>query len=617
MQTRLRLLPAAALLLASAQTAAICPINGLTRYVGNTATDASCTDNDIQSAINNASPTCSTTIVITQEHTWTGLALDLHDKSITLRGASTSCNPFVVCDPAIGCSGGGSTLPTLQGNGSASVLNIHGNSNVALQKLTLQGGGGTYGGGVHFAGTGSLSLSDTSIVNNRAAYGGGIQFNGSGGNATLILNPGSLILENTSGNDGGGIHVNGSARLFALAPSTLIGYNHAPNGYGGGIVVVGPALADIASPGYNGGAVLQYNDAQNGGAIAVFATMNNPGTVRVFTIDAQNPVQVANNTATNLGGAIYIKGNGDGNGAFAYACLFDYRVNNNIAADGAAIYADYHLGSNFAAGSTAELNGSQNCGPESPPALGAVPCVAGAPCNQMTGNATRNANNQPTAGAVIAIGQDSSLDANRLDMRGNVAGTLIGLVNGYIADHVSLITCLLADNHTQHELVSLQANFSGLTIDGCTMANNTIDNGYVVFAGTPFNNPPTYNITLTDSIIDQPGNSTLDWQGNASHVNVSYVMATEIDSIPVVSPTIIQASPTFVDPANGDYHLKAASWGIDFALAKGGTDLDRLPRDIDLVQAPNKWGPRDLGAYERQYACAADTVFCDGFDAYQ
>jgi hypothetical protein len=41
-----------------------------------------------------------------------------------------------------------------------------------------------------------------------------------------------------------------------LANSTLIGYNHAPNGSGGGIEVVGPARADIGSSGYNGSAVI-------------------------------------------------------------------------------------------------------------------------------------------------------------------------------------------------------------------------------------------------------------------------------------------------------------------------------------------------------------------------
>ena len=83
--------------------------------------------------------------------------------------------------------------------------------------------------------------------------------------------------------------------------------------------------------------------------------------------------------------------------------------------------------------------------------------------------------------------------------------------------------------------------------------------------------------------------------------------------------------PVFVDPANGDYHLKATSLGVDFAppppIAPPGPDtidLDGNPRDVDLAFAGDVFGTRDLGAYELQNGfreCGAqDSVFCDGFD---
>jgi hypothetical protein len=38
-------------------------------------------------------------------------------------------------------------------------------------------------------------------------------------------------------------------------------------------------------------------------------------------------------------------------------------------------------------------------------------------------------------------------------------------------------------------------------------------------------------------------------------------------------------------------------------------------RERDLLGIANQYGELDLGAYERQFACAgADTVFCNGFD---
>jgi hypothetical protein len=61
------------------------------------------------------------------------------------------------------------------------------------------------------------------------------------------------------------------------------------------------------------------------------------------------------------------------------------------------------------------------------------------------------------------------------------------------------------------------------------------------------------------------------------------------------------------------------SLGVDFAPSGTGSDLDRRPRTVDLIDIPNAFGPMDLGAYEIQnqiVACAVgDTIFCDGFDS--
>ena len=49
-----------------------------TRYVGNTTTDNQCTDNDIQSAINNSA--CPTTIYVSNERAWTAQHLDINNR---------------------------------------------------------------------------------------------------------------------------------------------------------------------------------------------------------------------------------------------------------------------------------------------------------------------------------------------------------------------------------------------------------------------------------------------------------------------------------------------------------------------------------------------------------
>jgi hypothetical protein len=79
----------------------------------------------------------------------------------------------------------------------------------------------------------------------------------------------------------------------------------------------------------------------------------------------------------------------------------------------------------------------------------------------------------------------------------------------------------------------------------------------------------------------------------------------------------VQGEPTFVDAANGDYHLKYGSLGIDFAPAGTGSDLDRQPRAVDMLLVNDLFGPMDIGAYELQRAppcIAGDTIFCNGFE---
>src|SRR5215471_13840209 len=86
--------------------AALCPPPEVIshRYVGDTnplslTYDAQCTDNDIQSAINNA--TCpNTTIVITSEHTYTAQHLEINGKDLTLEGTTLNCGPPGACGDA-------------------------------------------------------------------------------------------------------------------------------------------------------------------------------------------------------------------------------------------------------------------------------------------------------------------------------------------------------------------------------------------------------------------------------------------------------------------------------------------------------------------------------------
>ena len=569
--------------------------------------DAACSFNDLQQAINMATDADGNSILIAQNMTYSNQQLVINGQNINLLGGLAECSSSTY-----------SGQTTLRGTAGHSVIEIEGSSSVYIANLVVTGGnldGDHSGGGIYFGGAGALALANSTVSFNTAGYGGGIDVSPSGP-TTLTLYSDTLILSNTASSSGGGIRIEGDTRLFALAPNTLIAYNDASGGYGGGLEVLSPAQADIGSPGYGGLGVIFFNNAQNGGGIAVLGVSNpdNDGAfVRLFTTDAANPVLVSNNRASARGGAIYLKPYTQqfpAEGASASAYAHDYRFNDNVASDGAAVYADFdsYIGGRNV-GSDLELNQG-----EAP--TGAVACASGVACNEIARNIAEDDNNQPTAGAVLALDSTSALHGNRLILRGNSAAYLINAIGaddqGYGTSN--LANCLIADNHTAHELIGLRRTESTIfSIGRCTFAHNTIDNGYALYA----NENTTFS--LTGSIIDMPGVQTLDYTGAPGNLNVGYVLSNDTSTLPP-SIGVIQGEPTFVDGANGDYHLQLTSLGLDFAPAAGGMDLDRQPRDVDLPGVPNTYGPRDLGAYEIQsgtvvVTCAnADTIFCDGFD---
>jgi len=368
--------------------------------------------------------------------------------------------------------------------------------------------------------------------------------------------------------------------------------------------------------------VIEFNTAEYGGGIAIDAgpDAGDDARVRIFSVDANNPVQVSNNTASHTGGGIWERPNDTFTGIECctviqvHFCAFDYRIDNNIAQEGTAIYSDlaYDQEFNRDFSGDVELNGSDACGPESPPSLGSVPCAPGVTCNTMNGNVAEDNANTPKPGSVILIQDLGSLSANRLIMRGNHGAHAIRTFDSYAA----IQNCLIADNTLTAEMIRIEndggddTGFYGNKLDGCTIVNNGNQGAPVIYSGRP--------LTLTNSIIDEESLVTLNYTGGASDLNVSYVLSNDVSTLPF-SAGIVQGAPDYVDAASANYHLKPTSIGVDFAPATSpdGFDLDRVPRDVDLTEVPNSYGPRDIGAYELQYVCAPDTIYCNGFDPYQ
>src|SRR6185369_8610628 len=102
-----------------------CPADTPRVSVGDKASDASCTYNDLQSAINAANVDCPLQIDVTREHTYTQQSLTIANKYVYLQGwgDGVTCAALAACGNS--CVHPDSTVPlvTLDGlNASGRVL---------------------------------------------------------------------------------------------------------------------------------------------------------------------------------------------------------------------------------------------------------------------------------------------------------------------------------------------------------------------------------------------------------------------------------------------------------------------------------------------------------------
>jgi len=594
-------------------------------YVGNTSTDAKCNADTIQDAI--ALVQCpGTTIAITPERApYSSQHITIADQGFAVKGVSTSCDPGGVAEdvtpddapPAqIAVSGDGANpVFSISGNSHVSIANLVisggvGASNslaggggisfnssggaLTLTNVTLQGNTGGYGGGVAIYGDGSLTLDGVSVKLNTAGSGGGVSAVSSFiGQVDMTIADDPALVTDISGNTasfGGGIFVDGNVHLSAVAAAEgriiIHGNNALQNG--GGIEVDGPAIADIGLPGASG---IEHNSAEFGGGIEVGATNDGSGVLRVFSTDPDNPTEISDNTASSAGGGISILGGTTA--AHGTACLFDTTLIINSAGQvGGAIDVEDggHL---FINASNAE------CDFPTVAVLGAVHCdPANNYCNMVELN---GATTNMAMGAIQFTGA-AQIDARRVRLFANT--TPYVLFGQYATSQASVAfsQCLVTNNSTTGALVNLQG--STASFDGCTFADDTIG-GSAVFA---FDS----GLTLTRSIVSEGNSLAVYDPGAATGLAAHYLILSgpklQTDS------TVTYTDPLFVDAPAGDFHLQAASPAIDYAPTgseTGSTDLDLMPREVDLPQVTNRFGARDLGPYEYP---PPDVIFRNGFD---
>ena len=567
---------------------------------------ADCDAHTIQDAVNLAAQSQTTEakfIEIASDQDYSAQSIHVADQSLGFVGGPLFCDSLFTGDPTV-ISGDGASGP---------VFSITGASSIDFYHLEIRDGTANDGGGIDFVGNGSLALTDVLLDFNNATNGGAISASTSGGTIDIFLNEETLILRNTAQASGGGIALAGETYLYAVKNDTLIGYNRAVSGYGGGIFALTPGQVTIGSPGYHGLPVLFDNNAVNGGGIAMISGGGDDnGNVRLFTTDASTPVSISGNIASSYGGAIYLRSEQDLAAQTAQLCAQDVDFNDNAAVQGTALALDTGSGSIVDSGSFADINPDGSCDNEG---LGAVHCSVTGTCNQMSRNIAQDSNGQPTDGATVLIGTSSTLNLRRMEMHGNTGGYFILAIgdndSGFgLFPRTRLLNCLTGANAFNHELIRIEGDDNDIGITQCTFAPDIINSTHVIH----FDNSGGNSLVLAESVVDEPGTLTLSSPGIA--LTARDILAYDASTLPS-APDIVQGEPAYVDLANGNYRLAPTSPGVDFSAAGGGTDIDGHPRDVDLPQTPNFLGPRDLGAYETQrtFACSvADTIYCNGFE---
>jgi predicted outer membrane repeat protein len=455
--------------------------------------------------------------------------------------------------------------------------------------VTIQGGnaqGQSRGGGIYFKGNGTLELHHATISQNTAGFGGGIYAEATGDSTKLVIGEDVAIVGNTARYDGGGV-VNDGATMTMTAPDSYIASNHAQGlyvddfsqyGYGGGLLILTgdhKAHTFLGSSGPGSVGTIYLNTASYGGGVAMRAT-NYPADLNLFSIDPTRPMRIKGNTASSIGGGILLA---DAPGELLniwYAYLED-----NIAPEGAAILV------------TASQSGIFFNDPSHRPA-GSIDCPIGKPCGGINGNLAED-NDSHLAGAIVQAGAGTTARFRRMEFRGNSGGLVF---QGSYAVGLEMRHVAMTDNTTALSLISTIADH---TLDGfadledTTIADNMITNYTVLKLSNASGNEKIHR-----SIIWQPGYFTLQNYGAAP--DLLDVMVGERDSIdPDGTASVIEQDPRFVDPAHGDYSLRAGSPAIDYAapIVNDTQDLYSRPRDVDLPVIENFHGLRDLGAIER------------------
>jgi len=576
----------------------------------------------IQAAINAANNDNGTTnIKIARNATYTAQQINITSKNVRLIGGFANCgqiNPDTTRTAISGAGGSANTVITVLGTTTL----------VAFQHLEITGGdevttNNGFGGGVAIGGGPhqSVSFDDTYIHDNQAGYGGGVwirnEYSSATNDVNVLFGDNVRIDSNYGAYGGGGLWCSNAEVMF-VGSNSYIARNHTSatasggpvNGSGGGVRAENCQIWFGATS--TAGTLSQNTAGGNGGGLSI---SGEKAYARFYSRKTNRPSAVLLNSADGVGGGIDV-------GSSAQVIGFDLIVSDNIARAGGGGIAVFDNDDSPDAKVT--LQGTLNGAPDQDDAAGiAVNCNAALLCNRISNNiaATSGGSDRPGAAARV-YSEGSSIEGAPVGsaalflsgtrLNGNIGESLLRVfkpssgnsdiyVDGALIDHNQVSGVLLHNP----DLGGAFGIGGSLIVNATTIADNVIG-GNEVFRTTDL-------FQLKRSIVWQPDNRILyDINGSPDADKVDYLLGSDLLGIPP-STHNFSADPQFTDAMGGDYRLTLASPGVDFA-PPGGATADHQPRVVDLGGVANLYGPQDLGAYERQFACAADTVFCNGFE---
>lgn len=597
---------------------------------------AGCNVATIQAAINSASPVNGiTNIKISRNLTYTGQQLNITSRNVRLIGGYANCtqiDPDTTRTVVSGAGGSANTVITVLGtSGAVGFYNLEIIAGDEVTNNTGKGGGVAIGGGPHAL----IYFENTWIHDNQAGYGGGIWVeneNSSNANDVFVrIGDNTRIYANYGAYGGGGIwcrnakvNMTGSVNATigtAIYQNTTAGTVNSTviNGSGGGIRAEN-CVMNIATRSNISllGTISQNIAGGNGGGISVSGER---AKINLYTQDAGRPTSIVQNEAGGVGGGIDI-------GSSATVNAYDVIVGSNTARVGGGGISMFDNDDDPAATvvMTHSLVGAPNVA-GSPEGV-AVNCNATQHCNRISGNAAIATNGTRQPGAAARVSADNTIATNGSRAELTLSGTEISsnegesLVRLYLGgdnsfSEAQLDGTLVIGNIVTGTLLHNpddEFRFVGyLGIINATIAGNTIGGTDVIRTAD--------NYRLRNSIVWQPGKRVLNvLNASASAAKIDYLLASDLLGIPASTHNLV-ADPQFVNAVTGDYRLRLGSPAIDYAplftdlssVTYRGT-ADNLERVVDLGSVSNEFGAQDLGAYERQFACAEDTIFCNGFE---